>query len=608
MRSEERNRGVKTGDGHGQKWFEPKKADRGSPSLTNMLLSSSSGNTSNSSDNGVDTSSLNPMTLQMLLASAPVGFALVDPELCFVHVNQALAAISRQSVGDHLGRSLSDILGDAITQGLLPLLMRAFAGEVLRNVEVSGSLPDAPDKLRHFLLSFYPVRDAPEGEDAQGISAVTGVGVVATDITAHREAEMLREDALRALQESEERFHIVANLTIDAVWDWDLLNDTVWWNEGIHNLFGYPTDTLRTATDWWYGNIHPDDQDRVIRGIHQVIEGVTQGGSPDWSSEYRFRRANGSYADIVDRGCVLSGVDGAPVRMLGGMTDVTERKQWEEQRTVLLRQQQRIAETLQRSLQGTPRAGGFPGLTLATYYEAASEEAQVGGDFYDVFAVDDTRVALVVGDVTGKGLDAATATGEIKYGLRILLREQHRLGLAISADPAIALTRLNDFLFESRHLDNRPDVALIALSLVVLETHTGRVAWSSAGAEPPLLWGSPGEDGALTLLGAAEDTFAAVGPLLGAFPDAQYPYAASTLPPGGFVLLTTDGITEARVGRSRRFFKIEGLTHAVRTASKRQLSPTQIVEYVVREAKAFGGGAFHDDVCLLMARREAEPS
>ena len=65
----------------------------------------------------------------------------------------------------------------------------------------------------------------------------------------------------------------------------------------------------------------------------------------------------------------------------------------------------------------------FPGLQIAHFYEAAWDEALVGGDFYDLFALRDHKVALVVGDVAGKGLAAASYTAEIKFSLRSLLRE-----------------------------------------------------------------------------------------------------------------------------------------------------------------------------------------
>jgi serine phosphatase RsbU (regulator of sigma subunit) len=130
------------------------------------------------------------------------------------------------------------------------------------------------------------------------------------------------------------------------------------------------------------------------------------------------------------------------------VADITERKAAEAALAAAAEKQQRIAETLQRSLLLTPPANAFPGIEISTRYEAAWEEAQIGGDFHDAFQVDGGKVALVVGDVTGKGLAAASYTAEIKFALRAYLRE--------SDDPAAALQRLNHFLVGAQRLDAHP--------------------------------------------------------------------------------------------------------------------------------------------------------
>lgn len=139
-------------------------------------------------------------------------------------------------------------------------------------------------------------------------------------------AERRRVEA--ALRTSEERFHLIAQATNDAIWDWDLQLNTVWWNEGIHTLFGYTAEQVGADVTWWYDQIHPGDRDRVTVQIQSVI------GSENahWSSEYRFRRADGSYAIVFDRGYVLHDEAGNPARMIGGMTDLTEQRQAEAER------------------------------------------------------------------------------------------------------------------------------------------------------------------------------------------------------------------------------------------------------------------------------------
>lgn len=141
---------------------------------------------------------------------------------------------------------------------------------------------------------------------------------VTQDVTDQRRAEA-------ALRESNDRFTIVARATIDAVWDWDMRTDAVWWNDGVTALFGHRREDVGPGAEWWYDQIHPDDRERVVTGIHAAID---HGGS-NWSAEYRFRRADGRYAAILDRGYAIH-EDGTTIRLVGAMQDVTERRRIEE--------------------------------------------------------------------------------------------------------------------------------------------------------------------------------------------------------------------------------------------------------------------------------------
>jgi PAS domain S-box-containing protein len=149
------------------------------------------------------------------------------------------------------------------------------------------------------------------------------------DITQRHQAEV-------ALHQSEERFQLIARTTNDAIWDWDFGSDRVQWNEGMETLFGYSELEVGTDISWWIDHIHPDDRVRVASSIHTVIE---QGGHT-WADEYRYRCADGSYACVFDRGYVIHASDGKPIRMLGGMTNITERIQAQEE----LRRQNRRAQ------------------------------------------------------------------------------------------------------------------------------------------------------------------------------------------------------------------------------------------------------------------------
>ncbi|MDB5846825.1 MAG: hypothetical protein JWP29_577, partial [Rhodoferax sp.] len=129
------------------------------------------------------------------------------------------------------------------------------------------------------------------------------------------------------LRLSEQRFKFVSRATADAVWDWDLQSDAMWWNEGLYNLFGVlPEDTAPDISSW-VSRIDPADHQRVLDSIHEVIDG----DGANWSAEYRFRRQDGSYAEVSDRGFVIRDAQGVAVRMVGGMTDLSEQRLAEEE-------------------------------------------------------------------------------------------------------------------------------------------------------------------------------------------------------------------------------------------------------------------------------------
>ncbi len=138
------------------------------------------------------------------------------------------------------------------------------------------------------------------------------------DVTADRRARA-------ALKETEERLRYAVAATNDAIWDWDLRIDSVHWNDALEKSYGHALSTVEPTGAWWIEQIHPDDRSRIHDSIHTLIDGT----ATDWLEEYRFRRADGGYADVLDRGFVLRDGDGRPMRMIGAMLDLTDRKRME---------------------------------------------------------------------------------------------------------------------------------------------------------------------------------------------------------------------------------------------------------------------------------------
>jgi len=145
--------------------------------------------------------------------------------------------------------------------------------------------------------------------------AIIGTVGVAFDVSERTRTE-------ESLRRSEERFQLLGRATNDVVWDWDLQTDGMWMNENVAAMFGYRAEDVEPTGTWWEERLHPDDRARVGSSLDDVIG---SGGSV-WSAEYRFRRHDGTYAAIVDRGYVLHDASGHPVRMIGSVMDVSKQR------------------------------------------------------------------------------------------------------------------------------------------------------------------------------------------------------------------------------------------------------------------------------------------
>ena len=250
--------------------------------------------------------------LRKLVELLPVGVWMADDKGHLVMSNEAgrriwagARYVGIERFGEYKGWWPD---GRPIAAKEWPLARAIMHGETRLNDEIEIECFDGTRKT--ILNSAVPIPDA-EGR-------LLGALVTNEDITERKRAQ-------RALQESNERFEIVARATNDAVWDWDLRAGTVKWNAGYQGLFGYLPEETKAGPESWYDHIHAEDKERVIGSVHAVIDG----GDDMWSAEYRFRRRDGRYADIFDRGFVVRGEGGRAVRMIGAMVDLSDRKRAE---------------------------------------------------------------------------------------------------------------------------------------------------------------------------------------------------------------------------------------------------------------------------------------
>lgn len=201
---------------------------------------------------------------------------------------------------------------DADPQHLTPNqteALQTIGRQIIHQLELQRSLTTIARTTQHFCLT----------EDSIPLQMGGKLGSLMLTISNRVRAEA-------TLRQGDAHLQLLAQAPNDAVWEWDLAHDIVWWSEGIQTLFGYSIDDIQPNVSWWHDRIHPDDRDRIFSSLNGAISGNEQ----VWSGEYYYQRADGSFAYVFDRGYIVRDALGKAVRMIGGMTDITERKQVEQ--------------------------------------------------------------------------------------------------------------------------------------------------------------------------------------------------------------------------------------------------------------------------------------
>jgi serine phosphatase RsbU (regulator of sigma subunit) len=240
----------------------------------------------------------------------------------------------------------------------------------------------------------------------------------------------------------------------------------------------------------------------------------------------------------------------------------------------LYQQEAGFANAMQRSL--LPAAPPvLAGIEVGSVYES-SARLEVGGDLYDYTTLPDGRLAVVVGDVTGKGIDAAADMAMTRFVFRSLAREH--------PGPSGFLAAVNDVVVDEVH-----EGKFVTMVYLVLDGQTGELACAAAGHPPPRL---------VTADGTVRE-LAAAGLALGVEPGQVYSEARETLEPGSVVVLVTDGVIEAR--RDEELFGYERLDRLL--ADNRELAAAALAQTVVDGARSFSGGELADDSAVVVVKR-----
>ena len=316
--------------------------------------------------------------------------------------------------------------------------------------------------------------------------------------------------------------------------------------------------------------------DQLARQVAETGDTALVSGEPEGT----FATGRGAVAALHVRGRLLGTLTlRLPESSQLGMTtafadEVASRLSHSLDNAMRYERERDVSHTLQAGLLG-PAPAAVEGAQIGTVYRPGSEGLDVGGDWYDVFRLGDTTLALVVGDVVGHGLDAAVAMGQLRGAVR---------ALAPTGSPSRVLDALDLFV------EQVPQAAMATLAYAELDLQDGALTYACAGHPPPLLHGPDG----CRLLWEGRSL-----PLGASFAGHQRTQALDRLAAGETILLYTDGLVEDR-GRGIS----AGLDLLLEVAAEADgAAPSAFVESIVGRLVAAIDS--QDDVCMLALRRSS---
>ena len=500
--------------------------------------------------------------VRRLVRDAPIGFAVLDADLRYVLVNEFLERYSGLPSAQIVGRTVREIVpsvadvAEAAFRGVLE------TGEPLRDLALTGDVPGDPGRVRHWRESVFRVETT--GSDLPR----PGLAVLVWEVTEQVEAH-------RALLDAQDRLRFLARSS-------DLLSRSLDEDAVLDELTGLLVPDVATAVDV----LLPDGAGRLVPARSGTTFTPSTAAAAAFAQQRAVHEAGTVWAPMVVRGR-STGVVAAVVPDAGAddvalVATIARRSAVALANARLYGQQSRIAERLQQSL--LPSAlPEVPGASLAVHYAAADEAVEVGGDFYDVFPVGDGRYVLVIGDVAGRGLDAAGMTGLARHTIR---------ALAHDCEPAAVLSRLNEALLAQQHEERFLTAVCAVLDLEPAlrggpDGARALLTYANAGHCRPVV---RGRDGETVLLDAT-------GALLGVLPDARIAQRTVPLLDGDALVLCTDGITEAR--RDGDLFGEEGLVTALAGAGRDPVADG-VAARVVGAVEEFQTAPAADDRALLV--------
>jgi PAS domain S-box-containing protein len=514
-------------------------------------------------------------TLQSVLDHMPANVLVLDTDLKLLAWNnyhtRCEKSIRRWRVGIHL-------------ENALPYARECGLADMFRSALESGRAVSHQEfmyRLRDGSHTYWNGSATPIDVEHEG-GRMRVLAVVAVDVTEQvkareRMAELAAEAQQRAidLEAERARFGAILECMPVPVCVLDTEGRTVSYNAAHRDLalsLGYQERHLQGMDP----KLLPKMEMRDSRG--EVVE-------PSDSPAFRALRGETCHNTLLsvrpaDGPTRSFSVSAAPLRDPNGETvgavqaswEVTDQMRAHARVQEMYRRERAVAEKLQRSfvLDDFPEVEGFE---LGRRYEAALKADLVGGDFYDVFRLNDGRIALVMGDVAGKGLKAAVYTAMTKYMLRAYALEDPR--------PRTVLSRLNEALEFCTPLD-----VFVTLAYAVLDPRTRTLEYANAGHEQPVHVSC----GSRVAVGLD-----VTGRALALGRGAEYGSRTLSLRPGDIVVFFTDGITDA--GFADRRLGPERVLEII--GSCVPCSARELIDTLLAKALRHAGGKLSDDAALL---------
>lgn len=291
--------------------------------------------------------------------------------------------------------------------------------------------------------------------------------------------------------------------------------------------------------------------------------------------EMLIRQTSGSEIAVLCNSVPLFDENGNPTGAIEVFQDITTIKEHQRLLENVYENQRHIAETLQKSFLPSLKPV-VPGYEIGDSYIPAQENAEVGGDFYDLLELSEEKLGVVIGDVSGKGVDAAVHTAMAKYMLRAFAHED--------PTPASVLTRVNDAV--TRYV--RGEI-FVTLFYGVLDIHENTLIYANGGHEQPLIFNS--EDKKCIAL---EST----GPAVGVIENSIYKQKEVKLSAGDSLILYTDGITEARCDKEA--LGPDGFELMLSNIGS--LGAQDLTQEIIDKVRSYTDGVLRDDVALLVIK------